>query len=201
MNTVERDRVMGLLIGMGIVAIVLMMASGHHAHAPWAGRGPMMGPHWHAGGPPPFIIAAIVGGLVLLATGFAPLLLVGAGAFALFRRFGGHKGGYLPLGGRHHFGPGRTPPPAEEGIFCPSCEQQVSRDWATCPHCGYRKYLAPDLINRRCSTCGTQLQKDWHACPYCSTRVDEPITVHPPSAAQARPSGGGTIPDYDSGIV
>jgi len=81
-------------------------------------------------------------------------------------------------------GPGGVADAAEQGIFCPSCNTAVSRNWATCPHCGYRKFLAPDLIRRRCTTCGTELQKDWNACPYCSTRIDAPLTAPAPGPAQ-----------------
>jgi RNA polymerase subunit RPABC4/transcription elongation factor Spt4 len=83
-------------------------------------------------------------------------------------------------------GPGGVADTAEQGIFCPSCNTAVSRNWATCPHCGYRKYTAPDLIRRRCTTCGTELQKDWNACPYCSTTITEPVTASAPGPAQTQ---------------
>ncbi len=129
------------------------------------------------------LIASIVGMLAVAFFSLLPVIAVVGGGFLLFRAFSGHAPRQRAMNFRSH-GPGRMAAPVEHGIFCPSCNHPVSRQWATCPHCGYRKYLAPDLIQRRCGTCGTELLKDWNACPYCSTRIDAPLTAPAPGPAQ-----------------
>ena len=143
------------------------------------------------------LIASIVGVLAVAFFSLLPVVVMVGGGFLLFRAVsgGGHSHGLRPHSmrfGAH--GPGRMAAPVEQGIFCPSCNQPVSRQWATCPHCGYRKYLAPDLIQRRCATCSTELQKDWNACPYCSTRIDAPLTAAAPGPGQFQHQT--TVPVY-----
>ncbi len=130
------------------------------------------------------LVAGIIGVLAVTVLSLLPIVAVVGAGFLLFRAFSGGQGPRLRAMDFRSHGPGRMAAPVEQGIFCPSCNQPVSRQWATCPHCGYRKYLAPDLIQRRCSTCGTELQKDWNACPYCSTRIDAPLTAPAPGPAQ-----------------
>jgi len=170
---------MGLIFGIAIVAGLFYLANNRNMD--WRG-GLMNNNHWHEG-PPPLLIIAGFGLLLLLMTHLWPLLIIGAGGYLTYRVLSSNKGGLrsMNLGLR---GPGGVADAAEQGIFCPSCNTAVSRNWATCPHCGYRKYSAPDLIRRRCTTCGTELQKDWNACPYCSTTINEPITAAAPGPAQ-----------------
>ena len=142
------------------------------------------------------LVASIVGVLAVAFFSLLPIVVMVGGGFLLFRAVsGGHSHGLRTHSmrfGAH--GPGRVAAPVEQGIFCPSCNQPVSRQWATCPHCGYRKYLAPDLIQRRCATCSTELQKDWNACPYCSTRIDAPLTAAAPGPGQFQHQT--TVPVY-----
>ncbi|HEV7216260.1 MAG TPA: zinc ribbon domain-containing protein [Chloroflexota bacterium] len=143
------------------------------------------------------LIASIVGVLAVAFFSLLPVVVMVGGGYLLFRAVsgGGHSHGLRTrsMSFRAH-GPGRIAAPVEQGIFCPSCNQPVSRQWATCPHCGYRKYLAPDLIQRRCATCSTELQKDWNACPYCSTRIDAPLTAAAPGPGQFQHQT--TVPVY-----
>lgn len=131
----------------------------------------------------PFILAGVIALAVFAVIGLAPIAVMIGGGFVLFKMLNG-SGPHVPAMRFRGYGPGRMAAPVEQGIFCPSCNEPVSRQWATCPHCGYRKYLAPDLIQRRCGTCGTELQKDWNACPYCSTRVDAPLLAAAPGPSQ-----------------
>ena len=132
------------------------------------------------------LVAGLIGVLVAVFIGLLPVIAMVGGGYLLFRAFSGQGPRFRAMNFRGH-GPGRMAAPIEQGIFCPSCNSPVSRQWATCPHCGYRKYLAPDLIQRRCGTCGTEVQKDWNACPYCSTRIDAPLTAPAPGPAQFQP--------------
>ncbi len=179
---------MAILAGIGIVALILLLTSGHgwHAHAGPGIFGPR-GYRPYGFGMPLWPVFLLIGAIVATAMGLLPLLLVGLGGFALYRWLSGGKAQIPSFASFGRQGAGGTPASAEPGYFCPSCSQPVSRDWATCPACGYRKYVAPDLIQRRCSTCGTELQKDWNACPYCSTRIDEPVTAPAPGPAQPQP--------------
>ncbi|MGI8914322.1 MAG: zinc ribbon domain-containing protein [Chloroflexota bacterium] len=170
---------MGLIFGIVIVAGFLYFANNRNMD--WRG-GLMNNNHWHEG-PPPLLIIVGFGILLLLMMHMLPLLIIGAGGYFAYRVLS-HNKGSMPVINLGTRGPGRVADAAEAGIFCPSCNTAVSRNWATCPHCGYRKYLAPELIRRRCSTCGTELQKDWNACPYCSTTIQEPITASAPGPAQ-----------------
>lgn len=146
------------------------------------------------------LLASIVGVLVFAVFSLLPVVVMVGGGFLLFRAFAGHGPRGRTLNFRPH-GPGRMAAPVEQGIFCPSCSQPVSRQWATCPHCGYRKYVAPDLIQRRCATCGTELQKDWNACPYCSTRIDAPLTAPAPGPGQFhQPSSVPVYADPSTGV-
>jgi DNA-directed RNA polymerase subunit RPC12/RpoP len=142
---------------------------------------------YYGPGMAPWLVFGTIGALLAAAFGLLPLALMVAGGYFLYRWFSG-KGAPMPAFATHPQGPGGSAPPAEQGIFCPACNGPVHRNWATCPHCGYRKYVAPDLIQRRCANCGTQLQKDWNACPYCSTRIDEPVTMPSPPAATSHPA-------------
>jgi len=145
--------------------------------------------HHHGPGPAPWIVFGLIGALLAVAFGgLIPLLVVFGGGYLIYRWLSGSNAPRVPSLNFRSQGPGGVPAPVEQGIFCPSCEQPVSRNWATCPNCGYRKYVAPDLIQRRCATCGTDLQKDWNACPYCSSRIDTPLLMPAPGPAQARPA-------------
>jgi len=189
-NTREGEHIKALLLGMGlVVGALLVLSSWHHGYHAfgfpgygygWRGPG-MFGLFWAFAAA--LLVVGMIGVLVAVFIGLLPVIaMVGAG-YLLFRAFSGHGPRWRAMNFRGH-GPGRMAAPVEQGIFCPSCNHSVSRQWATCPHCGYRKYLAPDLIQRRCATCGTELQKDWNACPYCSTRIDAPLTAPAPGPAQ-----------------
>lgn len=180
-HTEERNSHMGLLLGIGIVAAFLLLMSGHLGHVGAGWRGPIM-TSWHGAPAAPWLAFGLAGALLLALVGLFPLALVIGGGYLLYRVLSGGSV-HMPAFSLGRTGAGGAPSPVEPGIFCPSCERPVSRNWATCPHCGYRKYVAPDLIQRRCATCGTELQKDWNACPYCSTRIDTPLLVPAPGPA------------------
>src|SRR6185437_9549924 len=123
---------MGLIFGIAIVAGLFYLANNRNMN--WRG-GLMNNNHWHEG-PPPLLIIAGFSLLLLLMTHLWPLLIIGAGGYLTYRVLSSNKGGLrsMNLGLR---GPGGVADAAEQGIFCPSCNTAVSRNWATCPHCGY----------------------------------------------------------------
>lgn len=180
---------MAVLLGIGLVAALLYLAGGHGGwHAGqfgegWRGSGMHhYGNGWYIA---PWVVVGLIGALLVATIGLFPLLVMAGGGYLVYRMASG-RGPRVPAMAFRPTGPGAAPAPVEDGIFCPSCERPVSRHWATCPHCGYRKYVAPDLIQRRCATCGTELQKEWSACPYCSTRIDAPAVVPAPGPAQPK---------------
>lgn len=170
------------LLGMALVAGLFYVA--HNRGGDWHSM-----TRWHDG-PPPWLIIGGFAVLLLTMMHLLPLLIIGAGGYAVYRvlsngHFGAGSWSRRPMSFGMR-GPGGVADIAEQGIYCPSCNAPVARNWATCPSCGYRKYVAPDLIHRRCVTCGTELQKEWKACPYCSTTITEPITAPAPGPAETR---------------
>lgn len=55
-----------------------------------------------------------------------------------------------------------TPITQSSGLTCPSCQKQVSPDFAVCPYCS-----ASLKTSNTCSGCNKELQPDFAACPYC----------------------------------
>ena len=53
---------------------------------------------------------------------------------------------------------------------CPSCQKNISDDYAACPHCG-------TVLRALCGGCSKPLSPGWTTCPYCGDKATAKETV------------------------
>jgi len=51
-------------------------------------------------------------------------------------------------------------------LFCPECNNKISKEFSSCPYCGYK-------LMRACSKCKQPIESDWKACPYCGSEATD----------------------------
>jgi type IV pilus assembly protein PilB len=65
-------------------------------------------------------------------------------------------------------------------MVCPECSRQISKEFLSCPFCGY-------TLTHICSNCNEKIDGSWSTCPYCAT----PTNASNSAVAQPAPA---TIP-------
>jgi type IV pilus assembly protein PilB len=58
---------------------------------------------------------------------------------------------------------------------CPSCQKNISDDYAACPHCG-------TVLRALCGGCSKPLSPGWTTCPYCGSKA---AAIETPPVAEA----------------
>ena len=72
---------------------------------------------------------------------------------------------------------------SEQGPQCPGCQEDISEDYAVCPHCAF-------VLRATCGSCAKPLSAGWVTCPYCGSTAKSEGGAEAPVAATSELGGG-----------